>query len=87
MTTIVYKDGVIACDSRITRGDTILSDDHDKSTVHNGGRFFLAGQSHLMQSMIDMYFGGEPVELSSQPSMIVFDDNKLFLVGYSENEI
>lgn len=87
MTTIVYKNGVIAYDSRITRGDTILDDDYNKNKIFNGVNFFLAGQSHLMDSMIDMYFGGKLVELSSSPTMIVLDNNKLFLVGYSDNEI
>jgi len=59
MTTIAYKDRIIAYDSRLTQGDTILDNDHCKSAVRDGIHFFLAGYSHLMECMIDMYFGGE----------------------------
>ena len=36
MTTIAYKDGVIAYDSRVTRGDLITDDDCDKCIERDG---------------------------------------------------
>ena len=43
MTTIAYKDGVIAYDSRETSSGTILSDEAEKRTEHEGVSFFLSG--------------------------------------------
>ena len=36
MTTIAYKDGVIAYDSRLIRDDLIMSDDYDKHLEQDG---------------------------------------------------
>ena len=43
MTTIAYKDGIIAYDSRATAGDFIIDDDFDKKLEYEGATFFLAG--------------------------------------------
>ena len=41
MTTIAYKDGVIAYDGRQTRNDRIVSDTAQKCQVVDGVSFFL----------------------------------------------
>lgn len=43
MTTIAYKDGVIAYDSQITRGNTITYDDYEKCVERNGVRLICSG--------------------------------------------
>lgn len=43
MTTIAYKDGIIAYDSRSIRNDYIESDHTCKRSEHEGYLFFLAG--------------------------------------------
>ena len=43
MTTIAYKSGIIAYDSRFTCGDIIEDDDVDKRIDRDGKTFFLSG--------------------------------------------
>ena len=81
MTTIAYKDGLIAYDSRITQGDTIIDDNHDKSECYNKVRFFLAGPSCTMDDIISMYFGGKFKEITSNALAYDYNIHKLFLVG------
>lgn len=60
MTTIAYKDGIIAYDSQITRGDTITYDDYDKCIDSNGIKFFCSGAVADFQRFVDVYFGATP---------------------------
>ena len=57
MTTIAYnhKDGVIAYDSRLTRGGTICTDSHEKMRVKGDCRFVLCGVESDCQSFIEHY--------------------------------
>jgi 20S proteasome alpha/beta subunit len=43
MTTIVYKDGIIAFDSRVVSGDEILDDDFNKLKIVQGVVFVTCG--------------------------------------------
>ncbi len=50
MTTICWRDGILACDSRMTAGDTIMSDQCDKIieiTDGAGNPMLIAGSGHL----------------------------------------
>lgn len=44
MTTIAYKNGVIAYDSRTTAGSIITNDNADKRIERNGDNFFMCGK-------------------------------------------
>lgn len=55
MTTIAYKDGIIAYDGRCTGGSTILEDDHDKKIVRDGYIYFLSGEIGYADDFIEMY--------------------------------
>lgn len=57
MTTIAYKDGVIAYDSRVTRSGTIVSDNAPKCQVVDGVSFFLSGAVCDEKALIAAYFG------------------------------
>lgn len=86
MTTIAYKDGLIACDSRQTRGDRIVSDNCSKCTEVDGVRFFLAGTVCDEAALIAAYFGtpsAAPVESSGYAA----DNGVLMLIGHDENGI
>lgn len=61
MTTIVYRDGVIAYDSRKTAGGTITSDCHDKHESRGGVHFFFAGSVCDREDFIAGYLSGENV--------------------------
>ncbi|WP_439851141.1 proteasome subunit beta [Pseudomonas syringae] len=83
MTTIAYKDGVIAYDSRTTRGTTISDDDCEKLQTVNGVQFICTGCACDFDALIAGYFGtvaGSQVEASGY----AIDDGKLFLIGYDD---
>lgn len=83
MTTIAYKDGVIAYDSRQTRGGSIVSDDVVKCQVVDGVSFFLSGAVCDEKALIAAYFGTPspaPVECSGY----VVDGGKLLMVGHDD---
>jgi len=78
MTTIAYKDGVIAYDSQITRGDVIVYDDYEKCLERNGVKFFCSGSTPDFERMIDVYFGAKP-EGSINVTAFVLDGGRLML--------
>ena len=83
MTTIAYKDGVIAYDSRQTRNCAIVSDNAPKCQVVDGVSFFLSGAVCDEKALIAAYFGTAspvPVECSGY----VVDGGKLMMVGHDD---
>ena len=83
MTTIAYKDGVIAYDGRQTRNDRIVSDSAPKCQVVDGVSFFLSGAVCDEKALIAAYFGTAspvPVECSGY----VVDGGKLMMVGHDD---
>ena len=83
MTTIAYKNGVIAYDSRQTRGGAIVSDDCVKCQVVDGVSFLLAGAVCDAKALVAAYFGTPspaPVECSGY----VVDGGKLLMVGHDD---
>lgn len=59
MTTLAYKDGVIAYDSRATQGSLIVDDDISKRVTCNGVEFFFCGNPAQIPELIDAYFQPE----------------------------
>jgi len=83
MTTIAYKDGVIAYDGRQTRSGAIVSDDCSKCVVVDGVSFLLSGAVCDEKALIAAYFGTPslvPVECSGY----VVDGGKLMMVGHDD---
>lgn len=80
MTTIAFKNGIIAYDSRMMKGDTILSDKYNKMEEHNGVYFFFCGSTCDFEVFVNCYFG-EPAPHNIDCSAFVFDKGKLFSVG------
>ena len=62
MTTIAYnhKEGVVAYDSRLTRGGTICTDSHEKMRVKGDCRFVLCGVEADYQAFIQHYPDFQP---------------------------
>lgn len=83
MTTIAYKYGVIAYDSRQTRNDRIVSDNAQKCTIVDGVRFFLAGAVCDERALIAAYFG-TPSRVPVECSGYVVDCGKLMMVGHDD---
>ena len=83
MTTIAYKDGVIAYDGRQVRSDRIVSDNAQKCQVVDGVSFFLSGAVCDEKALIAAYFGApspRPVECSGY----VVDGGKLMMIGHDD---
>ena len=59
MTTIAYKDGIIAYDSRATRGDYILTDKADKKRETEENFYFMSGSVDEFKAFIALYESGE----------------------------
>jgi 20S proteasome alpha/beta subunit len=84
MTTIAYKDGVIAYDSRQTRNNRIVSDSVTKCQVVDGVHFFLSGAVCDEGALIAAYFG-TPSPVPVECSGYVVDGGKLMMVGHDDN--
>jgi 20S proteasome alpha/beta subunit len=83
MTTIAYKDGVIAYDGRQTRSGAIVSDDCSKCQVVDGVSFLLAGTVCDEKALIAAYFG-TPSQVPVECSGYVVDGSKLMMVGHDD---
>lgn len=83
MTTIAYKDGVIAYDSRQTRSGSIVSDDCQKLTVVDDVSFFLSGAVCDEKALIAAYFG-TPSPVPVECSGYVVDGGRLQMVGHDD---
>ncbi|WP_248769075.1 proteasome subunit beta [Pseudomonas sp. MWU12-2345] len=84
MTTIAYKDGVIAYDSRVTRGTTITDDDAEKCQELKGVRFICTGAACDFQALMGAYFGS-PSPSKVEASGLVIDGDALWLIGHDDD--
>ena len=80
MTTIAYKDGVIAYDSRITRDTEIVYDDFQKCHEEKGVKFIFAGKTSHYPRLVAAYFGATEAR-DLQCSAIVVDADGLWYAG------
>lgn len=84
MTTIAYKDGVVAFDSYCTAGDIVVDSNRNKSAKHDGVTFVFAGDVRHEQALINAYFGsGETLESNTQAFAI--DSGVLTHIGFDED--
>ncbi|MHC8386779.1 Ntn hydrolase family protein [Pseudomonas sp. MDT2-39-1] len=82
MTTIAYKDGVIAYDSRVTRGSLIDHDDFEKLIHRQGHRFLFTGSGPDFSALIDEFLG---VKLGDKPldaNGLVVTNGRLCQIGH-----
>ena len=84
MTTIAYKDGIVACDGRITSGSLIEDDDREKMIEREGVRFFLTGATADYDKLIDAYLGDRVVPHGVYACSLVFRNGLLTCVGVDE---
>lgn len=84
MTTIAYKDGIIAYDSRAVRGGTITNDDFNKHQIVKDTHFFICGAVSDHKQLIDAYFGGENIPKSDATALVV-SNGELYFIGIEEN--
>lgn len=86
MTTIAYKDGIIAYDSRVSAGRTIIYDDVDKKRERDGVFFFGTGSTSEINELIGAYFGEEIVGECNAAAMVLHD-GELMIIGYSDGKV
>ncbi|MDY7559949.1 proteasome subunit beta [Pseudomonas sp. CCC3.2] len=84
MTTIAYKDGVVAYDSRSTAREKIVSDDAEKCIEEWGVKFILSGCASDFPALMDAYFGSEP--RGNGIAGFAIDGGALWLIGISEDD-
>ena len=81
MTTIAYKDGVIAYDSRVTRGSLIDHDDYEKLIHRKGHRFLFTGCGPDFPMLMDEFFGVKNGDRPLDSSGLVITNGKLWQIG------
>lgn len=86
MTTIAYKDGVIAHDGQVTAGHIIMCSNAIKSNIVNGTAFFMAGSDSDEKQFIYAYLNDEKLpKISDLQCFIV--RNGMVLLSSSESRI
>ncbi len=82
MTTIAYKDGVIAYDSRVTRGSLIDHDDFEKLIHRDGHRFLFTGCGPDFADLIDEFLGKKIVSKPLEANGLVITNGRLCQIGH-----
>ena len=86
MTTIAYKDGIIAYDSRATAGSRIIDNNCDKKIEKNGFKFFMSGTIVDFDLLYDCFTenkrGFDPDFEASLHAYIVDENHNLFHAAF-----
>lgn len=82
MTTIAYKDGIIAYDSRVTRGSLIDHDDYEKLIHRQGHRFLLSGSGPDFPALLDEFFGVSTSDRPLDAHGLAITNGRLYLIGH-----
>ncbi len=85
MTTIAYKDGIVAYDSRRTNDDLIVDDDCDKCFRLDGYAFFMCGSFADIEQFVPAYVAQTIKGDYSCSGLMVTPDKDLFIVGCDED--
>lgn len=90
MTTIAYKDGIIAYDSRLSGGDNfILSDEFEKKVVVDKITYFFSGAVSDQKEFIDLYQRNDHSKRENCPNItaLIYRDSLLYLSGFAEDRL
>lgn len=80
MTTIAYKDGVIAWDSRLSRGGTILTDNYNKRYKVKDGWAVFSGDTSTIKEYVSEY--PSPPKCGGEFNGMVVKENELRSVAF-----
>ncbi|AZF37708.1 hypothetical protein C4J88_2926 [Pseudomonas sp. R4-39-08] len=86
MTTIAYKDGVIAYDSRRTCDGRIITDCADKKRERDGHVFFGSGSTSDILNLMDAFFGAK-IEGECDAQVIVVHDGRVTEIIWTEGRL
>jgi ATP-dependent protease HslVU (ClpYQ) peptidase subunit len=87
MTTIAYKDGVIAYDSRVCCDRTILDDDYDKRAERDGVHYFFCGAMADREFLIAHDRGERRLRQKCDSHALIWDGKNLWEAGFDQNGI
>ena len=88
MTTIAYKDGVFAYDSRMTAYSTIVDDDFEKSFTEGEEHLIYCGDVGDMEHFVYCYFQNKTLDRNLDCEALVFRKGRLHCVDVvSENDV
>lgn len=80
MTTIAYRDGIFAYDSRTMQGSVIVDSHAKKLTIAKGVAFILCGARSDEERLIAAYFG-EPAGKHVDCSAYVIDQGRIYEIS------
>jgi len=86
MTTIAYKNGVIAYDSRRTCDGRIVTDNADKKRERDGHVFFGCGSTSDILNLIDAFFGAK-IEGECDAQVIAVFEGRVTEIIWSEGRL
>lgn len=84
MTTIAYKDGIIAYDGFATSGNEITENDFDKMFVVDDAIFFMAGTISDFDNFFAVFLLGEKPTKYNECSAFVLYDKTLYIAAITE---
>ena len=86
MTTIAYKDGVFAYDSRITSGSTIVDDEANKMTERDGHVLFCTGATPDIENLIELYCGRPQDAEDISANALAITNGVIYFVGWNKTD-
>lgn len=86
MTTIAYKDGVIAYDSQITSGETIVDDDANKMCERDGHVLFCTGATPDIEKLIELYCGRPQEAEDISANALAVTNGVIYFVGWNTTD-
>lgn len=86
MTTIAYKDGVIAYDSQITQGPTISDSNFDKCVTKGKLKFFMSGCTSDYDEFCMAYLENRPTRKGLSASALLFEDGECYELGTDDDD-
>lgn len=87
MTTIAYKNGIIAYDSRFTCNDVIVDDNANKMIEADGRIFFMCGSVPDYVYLISSYLNDKLTKRVLEPvKALVLDSGKLYSAAVSPRD-
>ena len=84
MTTIAYKNNVIAYDSRRCQNNTIVTDSCNKKHTVDNVHFFICGAVSDIDDFVESYFGKKP-QSTIDCTAFVYDKGKLYKCGVDKD--
>lgn len=87
MTTIAYKDRIIAYDSRVTAEGQICSDNCNKRRKANNINFFVCGVTSEIENFVDAYFNLQKFNRELKLEAFVYDSGVLYYVTIDHESV